>query len=188
MPESKRVTRGKVSVENDFRDKLKKSIFAGDAQDIKEWIIFDFLIPKAKTMLSEMVDGALGMLFNGTAGGRGGTVIKSGNATYVSYSDYSKKKAAITSIPREKRRSDKVLNIGFSLKIDADRVLEEMGSYLDVYDLVRLSNYYEFVGPEFVEINSTDQKYGWTDLSGASVYQGSDGKWYINLPPLETLS
>ena len=49
---------------------------------------------------------------------------------------------------------------------------------IDTYDEVSVGSLYQLVGitPDF-----TDDKYGWTNLSTASVSRNRDG-YYINLP------
>ncbi len=58
-----------------------------------------------------------------------------------------------------------------------------MDLLLDKYDSVTVAEFYELCG---VSGNFTDNKYGWTDIQGASVQRTRNG-YLLNMPKPEPL-
>jgi uncharacterized protein YerC len=61
---------------------------------------------------------------------------------------------------------------------EAEEVLDFLHDLLTRYETVSVSDLYELVGETG---NFTDEKWGWTDLAGASVSRVRDG-YLLNLP------
>lgn len=69
-------------------------------------------------------------------------------------------------------------NITLASRADAEEVLDSMNEMLDLYDIVSVADLYDLVG---IEGQHTDNNYGWTDLSRATVVRTSDG-YLLKLP------
>ena len=61
---------------------------------------------------------------------------------------------------------------------DAELVLAEMHNTLARYGMVKVADFYDFVG---ITGDYTSHNYGWTNLDGARLVRVSDG-WVIKLP------
>ena len=61
---------------------------------------------------------------------------------------------------------------------DAEEVLDRLNEIIDQYQIASVADFYELVG---VSGTYTDNRYGWTNLSGACVERTRDG-YQIRLP------
>ena len=67
---------------------------------------------------------------------------------------------------------------------DAEEVLVRMDELIATYGLVSVADFYDLVG---VSGNYTDNKYGWTDIRGATTVRVGDG-YMIKLPRVKPLN
>lgn len=65
-------------------------------------------------------------------------------------------------------------------KEEAKAVMFELDDALARYGVARVADLYDAVG--YTDVDGQTQKYGWTDLSKASIKPLSNGKWTIILP------
>ena len=144
-----------------------------DSSSIKDYLIFDILIPKIKDVLADIMHGTTDMLFYGRV--RGSNARKASGTTYVSYNSYSSPKKAISA-----RRSVYTFDdIVVESRGEAERVLDILQQTINDYGEATVADFYELVG---VTGNGyTDRSYGWKDLSGAYVSKVREG-WLFNMP------
>ena len=161
-----KVVSGKVKKKSKFLD----IIFSEDFDSVKDYIIFDVVIPNAKKILSEIVTKGSDMLLYGEA-----RSTKNSNASKVSYRSYYNSET-----PQKTRTSrysfDDIL---LDSRGEAEEVLFRMEEILDIYGIVSVADFYELVGVN--DGTYTDNNYGWTDLRTAKVVRMYDG-YMIKFP------
>ena len=156
------------------------------------YILYDILLPAAKSMISEMVGGGIEMLLFGERRG-GRNVRRDGARSVTQYGDYysdnrnTRSREPERERPRELSRSARSRHDFDEIKIptrgEAERVLDIMIDQIRQYNEVTVADLYELckIQPDF-----TDRKYGWRNLQNVRVERLRDG-WIIDLPPTELL-
>lgn len=181
--------------------KLKRA-FIGDESDtdsVIDYILCDILVPAAKNMLFDAVQGGVSMVLFGEDNGRHRTQTR-GNQTYTNYSSYSSSSRntryqssnTLDNAPRRRSPREKIYNddLIFDTRTDAYEVLDSLNDALDDYNEVSLAELYVLVG---IDSDPTDSSYGWkrykdntSDLDGATVKPCRDG-FKLILPPASSL-
>lgn len=144
-----------------------------DIESVKSYIMSDVLIPAIKKTILDVVDTIL-------YPGSDRRDRKKTNASNISYArcydnrdDYRR---AYDS--RQVRVGYSYDDIVLASRGDADEVLSRMDELLDSYPTVSVADLYDLIGKTG---NYTDNKYGWTNLSSASVVRVRDG-YMLKLP------
>ena len=151
--------------------KWKDMLFSEDVEDIKTYIVMDAIVPTIKNTILDVVSMCL----------FGDTAKRSKNHNTVSYNrDYS---SASRSGRTNRRNTTSSLydfdDIIFDSRGEAEDVLDHMGEIMDAYNgVVTVADFYALAG---VTGTWTDDNYGWTNLSRATVQRTRDG-FIINLP------
>lgn len=170
-----------------------------DADGVVDYILCDILIPAAKNMLFDAVQGGVSMMLFGEDNGRRRTQGRN-NQTYTNYSSYSsntrdsRHRSSIAVEVSARRRSprEKIYNddLIFETRTDAYEVLDSLQDALDDYNEVSLAELYVLVG---IDSDPTDSSYGWkrypdntSDLDRATVKPCRDG-FKLILPPASSL-
>lgn len=174
-----KVTKDEVSIQKgSTAKKIGESFVSEDASTVKEYLIFDVLIPAAKETLSNVVKTAVDMfLFGGT---RGSNIERSRNSsTYRPYNSMYDEKRGYSSRPSRRNSVPGYELVGFTMtREDAENVLDSMMDILRQYEVVSVADVYDLVG---IESNYTDNNYGWTRLGSARVVRTRNG-WELDLP------
>lgn len=181
--EPKKVVTGEVvRKKKGLGRKFKDTFVSEDAGSVKDYVIFDVLVPALKDTLYDVVSNSISMfLFGGSRGPSGGSY---GRRDYGSYSRPQRgaKTSYRGSETAQERRRD-VLDydeIEFNNIVDANKVCDKLMWRMKEYGVVTLADFYDYVGitPDF-----TYEKYGWYDfgcvLEPKRMY---GGKYYIPLP------
>lgn len=175
-----KVVRGGVKVRKKSEvKKIANSIISEECKSIKEYAIYEVLVPVVKETISQLVKGSIDMLFwgevrNTTSRSRSGT-----NASRVSYRDYYDDRR---DRDRDSRRRDPVYSyddITFEYKEDAEEVLNRMDEIVEQYGAVSVSDLFELAGR--TGNGYTDNNYGWTSLRSASVERLGPNEYIIRL-------
>lgn len=174
---AEKVVHGKVKTKKNNARKLTDVFITEDAANVKNYVLFDVIVPSIKKALYDLVVGALDMtLF----GGRGGGNSKRSISDKVSYRDYN-------SISKRDERSygNTRTTSGYSYddivletRGEAESVLSRMDEIIEEYDSVRVADLYDLVG---ITGDYTDNKYGWTNIRNARVVRTRDG-YKIEMP------
>lgn len=182
LSEGKRVEKvvhGKVKTKKNNARKLTDVFITEDAANVKNYILFDVIVPSIKKALYDLVVGALDMtLF----GGKGGNNSKHSISDKVSYKDYN----SISSRDSRSYSSTKTTttsgysydDIVLETRGEAESVLSRMDEIIEEYDSVRVADLYDLVG---ITGDYTDNKYGWTNIRNARVVRTRDG-YKIEMP------
>lgn len=161
--------------------KIANSIVAEEAKDVKDYVIYDVLVPVIKDTISDLIKGTIDMLLYGKVSGRSSSR-HGGNYSRVSYRDYYDDKR---SSRRDDDRRSRALrysydDLTFDCREDAEEVLSSMDDIIEQYDVVTVADLFDLAG---VSGNGyTDQNYGWTNLSAASVMRTRTNEYIIKLP------
>lgn len=181
MIEGKRVEKvvhGKVKTKKNNARKLTNVFITEDAANVKNYVLFDVIVPSIKKALYDLVVGALDMTLFGGRGG--GSNDKRSISDKISYKDYN-------SISKRNERSygNTITTSGYSYddivletRGEAESVLSRMDEIISEYDEVRVADLYDLVG---ITGDYTDNKYGWTNIRNARVVRTRDG-YKIEMP------
>lgn len=177
-PEGKRaekVVKGTVKVKKNEMRKLTDVFISEDVGNVKNYIIFDILVPSIKNAIYDIVVNSLKMSLFGGRGGDGKRPI----ADKVSYHDYG------SSSRRDERSSGERSARGYSYdditldsRAEAERVLSCMDELMDEYGIVRVADLYDLVG---YTGEYTDNHYGWTNIRNAEIIS-TRGGYRIKMP------
>lgn len=175
------------------KEPLSKKFFSAYANDsvgsVGSYLLMEVIVPATKNLISDLVTQGINRMLYGrsTPSGGGGQ----GNRQ-PSYSRFfgggsgqapSSVGSQTSSYNNQARTVQNTSQIVFATRADAEMTLDSLREYIDRYGSVKLVNLYQAAG---VSTNFTDQKYGWTDLSRASVQQIREG-YIIDLPKTEVL-
>ena len=170
-----KVVRGKVKAKKNDGRKLASIFISEDASNIKNYVLFDVVVPAIKKAIYELVVGTLDMsLYGGRGRGQRPTADK------ISFRDYSE-------ISRKDERNygcSKTASgytyddIVVETRGEAEAVLSRMDEIMEEYKIVRVADLYDLVG---ITGNYTDNNYGWTNIINAGIVRVRDG-YKIKMP------
>lgn len=192
--DSRKVTNGGVKSKQNSKGKsLINSILVDDLHNIKDYLIYDVMIPSFRNLLYDSVENAASMLFlNGEkpssrrgSSGRSRRDERDKPSYYKYYDD------------RDERNSRRGVRGGrsfdydillFDRRSDAEKVLDKMFETLDKYKMVSVADMFEFAGADR-DIKYTYNDYGWTKLDDDTAYveRNHDGDFFITLPRVKPL-
>lgn len=175
-----KVTSGRVVTKKKGLGKKFKETFLGDnIESVSSYLLHDVLIPAAKNMMSDTVSSGIEMLLFGET--RGKNTRRDKGKSYTSYSNYYKEKERGTSsrtISNRGRVSHNFDDVILESRGEAEEVLSHLVDLTVDYGMASVADLYDLVG---ITSNFTDNKYGWDNLSDASVSRVRDG-YVVNLP------
>lgn len=168
------VTQRKKSIGKRFME----TFISEDVGDVKRYLFHDVLIPAMKNTLIEIFSGGSEMMFSGQR--RSNNMRRSGGQSHVSYQNYSNNGR----LDNRRERSDQNRtrhdfgDIVLTNRGEAEAVLSCLVDLTIDYQQATVSDLYQLVG---IQSNYTDDKWGWFELSRASVSRARDG-YVLNLP------
>lgn len=161
--------------------KFGETFIAEDVSNVKNYLFFDVLVPAIKdTIVNFVTNGINAVIYGDTRPRQSRFNQPYGNRSYTSYSSYSRPQSRPEGSfrpGREMRYSQEKEPIVES-RYDADLVLEELNNCICEYDQATVGDLYDLLG---FDPDHTDYKWGWTDLSSATVRKVPGG-WLIDLP------
>lgn len=153
---------------------------AEDVGNVKDYIIYEYIIPNVRLAISDILISTVQIFFGG--GGSVGRSKRSGLTDRVSYKSYDKMydRREKDRRPSYGGRSDYygTDDIILDSRAEAEEVIDSMNDVIEQYKHVTVADLCEFVG---IRSNYTDTKYGWTDLTKANVVRVRDG-YLLKLP------
>lgn len=150
-----------------------------DVDSVKHYILMDVIIPKVKDVLHDIGSEAWDSIWGIQGKSHGSTP-----ASKVSYRDYYDKKRDRREPSRYSGGSYRdyqrvpINDIVLDSRGEAEDVIERMDDIIATYGTVSVADLYELCG---VSCNYTDNRYGWTDISMASVVRVREG-FLIKMP------
>ncbi len=157
--------------------KFADVFISDDVNKVKTYILSDVLIPAIKKAISDIVTTGIDMLLYGETG----KAKKNSSASKVSYrSYYERENDRNRSYGLSARKSNfDYDDIIFPSRGDAEAVLDAMDEIISQYDAVSVLDLYDMA--DVPTNNYTLNRYGWTDIEGASVIRVRDG-YTLKLP------
>ena len=178
-----KVVTGKVTTrKKSFIKRIVETFVGEDVGNVSSYVLYDVLIPAAKSTISEIFHGSIEMIFGETKRGinRGR---RDNGRSYISYDRISSRP---TNRSDERRDFNSRSRAGFnfneiylSSRGEADEVLNNLVDLVLDYRQATVADLYDLVG---IQSNYTDTKYGWYDLSSASHSRMRNGEYILNLP------
>lgn len=191
--------KGKVSKrELSFMEKLKRSFVKEDLKDIRDYVIFDIVIPGIRKGIFDMIVGTAGQIFGvsvptGAYSSRGyspsNTRLTPHERRYRDYSSISQNGTNGYSQDSRSVRYDRftVSDWAFEYKEDADSVLEQLIDICDYEGWVSVRQFFDIADPNgSVEGRNpyTNNNYGWNSLDNVPGPRLIQGVGYVlDLPP-----
>ncbi len=178
-PEIKKVVSGQVKTKK--RSELRKlsDIFISeDAANVKEYILYDVIIPNAKNLIIDVITDTANILFGGSRRRSNSGSTAFSRTSYISYDKYSDRNRGSSRHDESRRPGFNYDDIILETRSDAEEVLDQMNALIDTYDKVSVADMYDLVGKT---AEYTHNKYGWTNLSNARPVRCRDG-YMLELP------
>lgn len=161
---------------------ITQMLFGNDARSVAAYVLNDVLVPAAKNTIQEMVSGGIEMLLFGENRGSGrhnNYSRRDRDRTYISYGKYfTDRDQEILRARTRHLTPNKYDDIVLETRAEAEEVLSNLVDLMENYDVARVSDFCELVG---IDSDFSDEKYGWTNLSRATVSRVRDG-YAIILP------
>jgi hypothetical protein len=186
-----RVTSGDVTrKKRSLRKQFSETFVAGDAKSAIRYAAMEVLLPAAKDMVVEIVQGFVEKLIYGDRRRyRGATPPQSGPTGYVSYNRITGPMASRMSssaqrvMSRQARARHNFDEIILAERAEAEEVIDRLFDLVSRYESASVADLYELVG---LESSHTDNKWGWTDVRGSGVTRTRDG-YLLDLPEPQPL-
>lgn len=175
-PEIKSVVKGAVTAKDKSLGRKIRGLFLSrDLNELKSYIVEDIVIPGA----IKAAHGAVDIAFDRDV--RSYSTSKRGNSV-IRYDRASEGHSRRGDSEHMKQKRD-FRELIFESRGDAEEVLSNLVDLITDYEKASIADLYDLC-----EITSafTDNKYGWTDLSDASVRRVSEG-YILDLPRAEQL-
>lgn len=164
--------------------RFSETFVQGEAKGVWSYVLFDVCVPAAKDMVSDAVStGVERMLFGesrGTArrgGGRGAN-------GFVNYGKFAEKRPdPRAQISRKARSTHDFDEIILPSRAEAGAVIDQMFEIVSKYEVVTVADLYDLCD---ITSSYTDEKWGWTDIRGATVTRVRNG-YLLDLPRPEPI-
>ena len=180
MEPVEKVTTGVAVVKKKtFGRKVLDLFLSEKIDDVGDYVTHNVIGPGIKSLLYDMVNSAVSMMFWGDPNVRRNSRNGGGRKDYDKMYDDRRRRE------RGRRPAYDYDDIIFETRDDAERVLDRLYDQLDRYGKARVADLYEAAGLS-PDGNYTVNYYGWYSLRGAGVYPTSEG-WAIDLPKCESL-
>lgn len=152
-------------------DKLLKRFIKTDAKSVKDFVIYEFLIPNAVKLARDSIVNALDMFLLGKCGGS-----KASNTNYTSFSNGSSNNNSGSRWSGEsnKQRSiERLESILFNSRADAEDYLDAIRERIITFKRCSLLDCFDML--QKTETSPADDSYGWRDISMAEIYACQGG-------------
>lgn len=172
--------------------RFAETFVGGDARSVSHYVLFEVLVPAAKDTISDAVSqGVERLIFGESRSGsrRGGGYRSSGSGSFVNYNKMSQRNAdprreETRGVSRRARASHDFDEIILATRAEAEEVIERLYDIVSTYDVATVSDLMELVG---ATPNYTDNKWGWTDMTGARAERTRGGGYVLDLPKTEAV-
>lgn len=175
-----------------YRKRLMAMFIQRDLGSVWLEVVDRVLIQAAKDMVVDAGEELLRGMFFGE-GGRAGRGRRSSGAgfstgTFVNYqrptsSTYGSRREE-PRLSRRARANHNFNEIILGSRVEAEEIIDRLFDIVARYEVASVSDLYKMLGetPDF-----TDDKWGWTDLRGASATRIANGQYLLDLPRPEPL-
>lgn len=183
-----------------FQASTKEHSLAGD---IGKYVVEEYVVPKSKDLLHDMLSGLAGMVNDSVQGAlnkaiygedksrRTGPSYSTQRSGYTTYSRPATQQIADKRDAVGKRSSVDVRYVWVDDEQTAREIISSLKEMVDNYKKAKVADLYEMLTPK-IQTSFTDYKYGWTDASQFSYhkeYTGEHrGQYLIDLPKPEDVT
>ena len=184
----------KVTVSNGIGavQKVRNKFFAQDLKSVASNVLDKVIIPSLQKLLSDTFKQSLDWLIYGTKGTSNPYNSSTyGNVSYSKYYQQQQDQVPLWARPQQQQPSQNmpgpyaVNYVLFAERSDAEIVLERMQQAIATYGMVSVADFYDMVNQH---CSFTDQKWGWTNLSGDVAYVIRNGDQFsIQFPQVRSL-
>lgn len=183
-PDPEKVVKGKVTQKKNFFKRAEESLISENVETVREYLLWDVLIPSIKTIIVDAGKKALDAIFYGDRNREPANIERKHGTSYVrydrpSYSDrYEHMYDRREGYSQRRRSRFDFTDTVFRVRSDAENVLEYLVDSTMNYGYATVADFYQASGysPAY-----TDWHWGWYELSKAVVRQSKDG-YVIVLP------
>lgn len=163
--------------------RIARSLLNEESRDIGSYILYDILIPAAKSMITESIQSGIEMLIYGETGQRRRPSYNRASPT-VSYGSFYQRNNDHRNERPVKRFSNARFNLDeivFKNGSDCSDVLAALCDHIEEYEQVSVAEFYDYAGVEGA--TWTDHKWGWTGSELSDAYcTHTRGGYVIVLP------
>lgn len=165
--------------------KFVETFLDDDLPNVKSYILHDVIVPSIKKTIYEMITGGASMSLFGST--RTNNMRRDGKSSYVAYNSslYNRSgpqsdrdRSSRRDLSGRNRANHNFDDVVLETRGEAEEVLGALVELVDVYNIASIADLYALVD---IKPNFTDEKYGWDNLSSASVTRVKDG-YILNLP------
>ena len=168
---------------------LASKFFAQDLKSTTNGVVNDVLLPGIKNLAANFFKKFVDYLF------LGGSATNTRDTSYTNYSSFGIARNVTYSnnsgYSQPQRQSNQASRSSlyslndfiFKDRGEAEEVLSQMNSYIARYGSVSVLEFYDLIDQRS---NPQDNKFGWRDLSNATVQRSPDGYW-IDFPKIIVL-
>ena len=177
LPELK----GTASVRKPSRGtKIVNAFIAQEVHDVKDYVIFDVVIPAIKRTFRDLIVNTLDMTFYGKAGSDRRDD-RDRRSPYVSYNAYSRRERDSATDRRERRYAPPIdirhLDaVEFEYKSDADNAIGFLEESIEHCGSVTV---FDFISCAGLRPSSVHRDWGWYDIGRPEALETPEGKWYV---------
>lgn len=161
--------------------KIASNMISEEVKSIKEYAIYEVLIPVIKDTIVQLVEGSVNMIFHGEVRSSSKSSRSSSNASRVSYKDYYDDKRNKDHSRDDRRGATRYSydDVIFDTRQDAEDVLNRMDEIVEQYGVVTVADLFDLAG--ITGNGYTDQNYGWTSTRSASVERTRTNEYFLKL-------
>lgn len=179
-------------------DRIKEEFFGDKPDSVKNYVLYEVVIPSVKSLISSAVTGGINALLygSGNAVPSNGARIYSGRDSAPWTSTASPRRIDYGSASRNAyhnslaRRQIQVDDITFETREEAQYAIDRMQEYIDAYGSVSVLRYYDICG---VSANFAQDNYGWTSTRDMFInsyfdHESGNAAYQIVMPPAVALN
>ena len=164
--------------------KKSSHLISSTAEDVKQYLIWDVIVPALKAMIVDAITKGANAIFYGDQKRSESNVRRDRGKSYVEYDRASYKDDYVPWREDRSRASRSAAAFDsydhpFRKRETAEQVLEHMFALASESGYVTVADFYELSGKTSLR---TDVYWGWHSIDGARVEERSRG-WTIILPP-----
>jgi hypothetical protein len=167
------------------------SAYTGDsAQSVGSFLVTDVVVPYTKNLISDLVTQGINRLLYGSSRPTGsmigsvvGSRVSSGYGKFFNGGGAQNQQSQNAQMSAQARANHAFGEIVLNSRSDAEIVIDSLRDLIEQYGNAKVTNLYSLLG---ITGEFTDQKYGWTNLSRASVIHTREG-YVLDLPRPEVL-
>lgn len=150
--------------EKGFGEKAADAFFSEDTKNVKNYIIWDVIIPGIKNAIADVIVGGIEMALFGSSHTSRSRSLNRGGETHVSYRNYYRDNDGSSYSNRMDTRNRSSRNscndIVLDNRGDVEEVILSMEELVHKYGEASVSDLYSLVG---ISSNFQDNKWGWRD-------------------------